>query len=175
MGRHAGALERAPARRDAAGRLDHLGAGGTGYNSYRAQLWDRLAGHASTVDFVGSLKDGTLPDRDHEGHSGWKIDQLTANIDTWLAAARPNVVLLHIGTNDMNRNDRVDSAPQRLAELVDRIGTASPDTVVLVASLVPSSDPAVQARVSAYNAQVPRVVEELKARGAKRSSSAWPR
>ncbi|WP_301253157.1 FG-GAP-like repeat-containing protein, partial [Streptomyces somaliensis] len=144
------------------------GAGGTGYNSYRAQLWDKLAGHASTVDFVGSLKDGTLlPDRDHEGHSGWKIGQLTANIDTWLAAAKPNVVLLHIGTNDMNRDDRVDSAPQRLAELVDRIGTASPATTVLVASLVPSSDPVVQARVSAYNAQVPRVVEEQKAKGRK--------
>jgi hypothetical protein len=50
---------------------------------YRINLWQRTAG---AVDFVGSGFNGPagLGDHDHEGHSGWRIDQLDTNIVTWL-------------------------------------------------------------------------------------------
>ncbi|MEU9336543.1 FG-GAP-like repeat-containing protein [Streptomyces sp. NPDC048290] len=144
-----------------------LGVGSSTRSGYRAPLWPLLTGRAGTLDFVGSMRDGQLPDLDHEGHSGWLIDGISANVDSWLAAARPNVVLLHIGTNDMDRNSAVASAPARLATLIDQITTASPQTVVVVATLVPSTSPAVQARIDAYNAQIPGIVKARQDQGRK--------
>ncbi|WP_228993073.1 FG-GAP-like repeat-containing protein [Streptomyces sp. DH8] len=139
------------------------GAGSSTRSSYRAALWPRLVPRAGTLDFVGSLKHGQLPDLDHEGHSGWLIEGLSANIDSWMDQAKPNVVLLHIGTNDMDRDHQVATAPARLAGLIDQMIAASPETTIVVASLVPSTSPAVQARINAYNAEIPKIVAERQA------------
>lgn len=47
---------------------------------YRINLWQRMASGGHTVDLVGSGFNGpaALGDHDHEGHSGWRIDQLDA-------------------------------------------------------------------------------------------------
>ncbi|MBS2964878.1 GDSL family lipase, partial [Actinocrinis puniceicyclus] len=47
---------------------------------YRIGLWQRFVSAGYKVDFVGSLFNGpsTLGDHDHEGHSGWRIDQIDA-------------------------------------------------------------------------------------------------
>ncbi|WP_406453256.1 GDSL-type esterase/lipase family protein [Streptomyces sp. NBC_00876] len=140
-----------------------LGVGSSTRTGYRPGLARRLTGSADTVQFVGSQTD---PDgTHHEGHSGWLIEQLQANIETWLADAKPNVVLLHIGTNDMNRDNQVSTAPQRLGGLLDQIHAASPDTAIVLASLVPATDPAVQARVNAYNAAIPGVIAARTSKG----------
>ncbi|MGW1281346.1 GDSL-type esterase/lipase family protein [Streptomyces tsukubensis] len=140
-----------------------LGVGSSTRTGYRPGLANRLTGAAGTVRFVGSQADadGTR----HEGHSGWRIDQLQAHIETWLAEAKPNVITLHIGTNDMNRNHQVSTAPQRLGALLDQINTASPDTAIVVASLVPATNPAVQARVNAYNQAIPGVIAARTSQG----------
>ncbi|GAA3035841.1 hypothetical protein GCM10020000_11710 [Streptomyces olivoverticillatus] len=95
------------------------GTGSSTESSYRAELWNQLTPHTDSLHFVGSQRSGKLPDPDHEGHYGWKIGGLTGNIENWLVAAKPNVVLLHIGTNDMHDNYRVDQAP-RPARRADR-------------------------------------------------------
>src|SRR5947208_9439666 len=53
---------------------------------YRIGLWQRLAAGGYRVDFVGSQYNGpsNLGDHDHEGHPGWRIDQIDANITGWL-------------------------------------------------------------------------------------------
>ncbi|GAA2388230.1 GDSL-type esterase/lipase family protein [Dactylosporangium salmoneum] len=132
------------------------GVGSSSSSSYRAALWNRLAVQAGyAIDFVGSQQSGALPDTDNEGHSGWRIDQIAANIDGWLATYQPDVVLLHIGTNDMNQNYQVDTAPQRLAALVDRILADRPTASVLVAKIVPALDAGIQARINTFNAAIP--------------------
>ncbi|GAA4258288.1 GDSL-type esterase/lipase family protein [Dactylosporangium darangshiense] len=132
------------------------GVGSPTGSSYRAALWNRLAVQAGyAIDFVGSQRSGALPDTDNEGHSGWRIDEIAANVDGWLATYQPDVVLLHIGTNDMNQNYDVGNAPARLAALVDRILADRPAATVLVAKIVPALDPAIQARINAFNAAVP--------------------
>src|SRR5512142_3458852 len=135
------------------------GVGSSTTSSYRADLWRLLtAGAGLAVDFVGSGQSGSLPDTDNEGHSGWRIEQITASIDGWLAATTPDVVLLHIGTNDMNQNFDVANAPARLGQLLDRIHTDLPDAVVVVAAIVPSTDPTVNTRVNSFNAALPGVL-----------------
>src|ERR1700754_4804927 len=53
---------------------------------YRISLWPKLNTTTTKIDFVGSLSNGPsqLGDHDHEGHSGWRIDQLDTNIAAWL-------------------------------------------------------------------------------------------
>ncbi|MEF9887237.1 phosphatidylinositol-specific phospholipase C domain-containing protein [Streptomyces sp. P9-A4] len=144
-----------------------LGVGSSTRTGYRPALAERLVKRSGgTVQFVGSLVDADGVTH-HEGHSGWRIDELQANIETWLAAAKPNLITLHIGTNDMNRNYQVATAPQRLGTLIDQIHTASPDTVVVVATLVPATDPAVQARINTYNQAIPGIVMDRFQRGYK--------
>ncbi|WP_372406749.1 SGNH/GDSL hydrolase family protein [Streptomyces luteireticuli] len=137
-----------------------FGTGSSTGSGYRADLLDRLTSHSEEVRFVGSQRSGEAPVREHEGHYGWKIGGLTGRTAGWLAAARPNVVLLHIGTNDMHDDYRASRAPERLAELIDEIVVAAPGVTVLVSSLVPSADPGTQERIERFNRAVPQVVAE---------------
>ncbi|MFF7023429.1 FG-GAP-like repeat-containing protein [Streptomyces klenkii] len=141
------------------------GAGSSTESGYRGELWSRLAPHTDQLDFVGSERHGKLPDLDHEGHWGWKIGGLSTNIEQWLPAANPNVVLLHIGTNDLNDNYHVDTAPRRLGDLIDKITSAAPGMTVLVSSLVPSTTTETQRRIEQFNAVVPQLVAERRAKG----------
>ncbi|MFF3416021.1 FG-GAP-like repeat-containing protein [Streptomyces sp. NPDC002698] len=144
-----------------------LGVGSTTRTGYRAVLRSKLTSKAEVLDFVGSQHDAQYPDIDHEGHSGWLIDGIAANIDTWMEAAKPNTVLLHLGTNDMDRDNQVATAPARLAALIDQMIAASPQTTIVVASLVPSPSSAVQARIDAYNAKIPGIVKARQDQGHK--------
>ncbi|MFE9661088.1 GDSL-type esterase/lipase family protein, partial [Streptomyces sp. NPDC005955] len=143
------------------------GVGSSAGNGYRAELRNLLNRHATTVDFVGSLRHGTHADAEHEGHSGFRIDQIAAGIGPWLLAARPNVVTLHLGSNDINRDYHVAGAPARLAELIDQIVTAAPDVTVLVAPIVPNSRAGAQPRVDAFNRALPQLVHERQTKGHK--------
>ncbi|MEV6674410.1 FG-GAP-like repeat-containing protein [Streptomyces sp. NPDC051162] len=141
------------------------GAGSSAGSGYRPELWNRLTTHADSLDFVGSERKGKMPDPDHEGHWGWKIHGLSANVDRWLPAANPNVVLLQIGTNDMHDNYQVDTAPRRLGGLVDKIASLAPGMTVLVSSLITSADSATQKRIEKFNAVIPQLVAERQGQG----------
>ncbi|MFD5391784.1 SGNH/GDSL hydrolase family protein [Streptomyces sp. NPDC127074] len=127
---------------------------------YRVALRQRLAADGHAVDFVGSLANGPaeLGSRHHEGHSGWRIDQLDAHIYAWLRHSVPHTVLLLIGTNDMNQNHDAVRAPTALARLIDHIQEARPACEVFVATVPPQSDPIRERRVRIYNAALPEVV-----------------
>ena len=134
-----------------------------GYNvpgGYRINLWQQLAAGGHTVDFVGSGFNGpaSLGDHDHEGHSGWRIDQIDANIVGWLQAYTPRTILLHIGTNDMNQNYDVANAPARLSALIDKIRATAPSVELFVAQITPETNATLEARVQAYNAALPGIV-----------------
>ena len=88
--------------------------------SYRKALYDKLEAAGYVINdeiFVGTLFSGeSVPDfdPDHDGHSGWQADEIVdgksgfpANdkLDQWLDAEKPNIVLLHIGTNDISNNN----------------------------------------------------------------------
>ncbi|MEU9605337.1 FG-GAP-like repeat-containing protein [Streptomyces sp. NPDC048057] len=144
--------------------------GGVQYTTcegYRRTLRDSLDKHATTVDFVGSQQAGRQADRDHEGHSGWMIDGIAANVDNWLAVAKPNVVTLHIGSNDINRDHLPAQAPERLSQLLNRITTAAPDMTVVLGRVVPNSRPGKQPQVDAFNQALPGIVDAQRALGRK--------
>ncbi|WP_327048572.1 lectin [Microbispora sp. NBC_01189] len=128
---------------------------------YRIGLWQRLASGRYTTDFVGSQYNGpgNLGDHDHEGHPGWRIDQIDANITGWLRTYTPRTVLLHIGTNDVLQNYNVSSAPQRLSTLIDHITSAAPNADVFVATIIPLSNSGQESAARTFNAALPGIVQ----------------
>ncbi|GAA0846924.1 ricin-type beta-trefoil lectin domain protein [Streptosporangium amethystogenes subsp. fukuiense] len=128
---------------------------------YRIGLWQRLASGRYTVDFVGSQFNGpaALGDHDHQGHPGWRIDQIDANIAGWARTYNPRTVLLHIGTNDILQNYNVAGAPQRLSTLIDRITATVPDADVFVATIIPLSSASQEAAARTFNAAIPGIVQ----------------
>ncbi|MEV4133235.1 lectin [Dactylosporangium sp. NPDC049742] len=129
---------------------------------YRIGLWQRLANAGVATDFVGSGFNGpaSLGDHDHEGHSGWRIDQLDADITGWIQAASPRTVLLHIGTNDIGQNYDVPNAPARLSALIDKIRLNAPQAHIFVAQITPLANTANEAKVNTFNAAIPGIVAQ---------------
>ncbi|GAA4949092.1 ricin-type beta-trefoil lectin domain protein [Actinoplanes utahensis] len=127
---------------------------------YRIGLWQRTATAGYRVDLVGSQFNGpaALGDHDHEGHPGWRIDQIDANVSGWLRSTTPRTVLLHIGTNDILQNFNVAGAPARMSTLLDRIATAAPSADVFVATIIPLANPGQAAAVRTFNAALPGIV-----------------
>jgi lysophospholipase L1-like esterase len=128
---------------------------------YRIGLWQRLTTNRYTVDLVGSQFNGpsTLGDHDHEGHPGWRIDQIDANIVGWLNSFNPRTVLLHIGTNDVLQNFNVSGAPGRLSTLIDHITATKPAADVFVAQIIPLANSSQDAAVRTFNAAIPGIVQ----------------
>ena len=128
---------------------------------YRIGLWQRFTGNGYRVDLVGSQFNGpaSLGDHDHEGHPGWRIDQIDANITGWMQAFTPHTVLLHIGTNDVLQNFNLSGAPARLSTLIDKITNAAPTAEVFVAQIIPLSNPNQDAAARTFNAAIPGIVQ----------------
>ncbi|KUN91618.1 FG-GAP-like repeat-containing protein [Streptomyces caeruleatus] len=130
-------------------------------NGYRDELHDKIKRSAQTVDFVGSVRAGSMSDPDNEGHPGDRIDEIAGFAACSVPRYQPNVVTLHAGTNDMNQDFRLPTAPARLKALVDRTLKDSPRAVVLVAKLIPTGKAGLQPRIDAYNAALTDVVGQL--------------
>jgi lysophospholipase L1-like esterase len=141
------------------------GVGSSTRGGYRIQLLqDCMAAHWH-VQFVGSQINGplSLPYREHEGHPGWRIRQISAHVVNWLQTYKPQVVLLQIGTNDINYHDSVSSAPDRLRSLLVQITSTLPGTIVIVAQVTPLRNTVLNAQVLAYNRTIPSIVQSLDA------------
>jgi lysophospholipase L1-like esterase len=134
-------------------------------NGYREELRKHLAGAGVTIDYVGSQQSGTMADKNNEGHPGWRIDQITDNVDGWLATYQPDVVLINIGTNDTIQNYDLPNAPARMRALVQRIVAARPGGAVVLSTLVPSRDAGNNAEVQQFNAALPAIARDEQAAG----------
>jgi lysophospholipase L1-like esterase len=97
---------------------------------------------------------------DNEGHPGATINQISNFSDASLPD-RPNIVLLHAGTNDLNNSPATDpysTAPERLGALIDKIHTACPDATILVAQIINAASAATESRIKTFNAAIPDLV-----------------
>ncbi len=136
--------------------------------AYRPYLWQLAQQDKVAIDFVGSQVSGpaSLPDKDHEGHPSWTTQQLDQQIVSWVRTYRPDVILLHAGTNNTWRSGELPTiAPRRLSALIDSITSAAPDAYVYVASIVPSAEH--DAKVRQFNQTIPSMVADKADRGAK--------
>lgn len=102
-----------------------------------------------------------MTNNNNEGHPGYTISQIDNVMDPGLSF-RPNVVLLHAGTNDLNRPETAAQswadAPKRLGTLVDDVLKICPDAVVIVAKIIQAAPNQTEANIKAFNQAVPAVV-----------------
>ncbi len=143
---------------------DSITEGITGNASYRYYLWQRLQAAGHQVDFVGSMSGvyGGPPlfsdfDQDHEGHWGWRVDEILAHIGTWAHAVQPDVVLIHLGHNDLWDSQSISSTIDELGQLIDALRSVNPHVQVLLAQVIPSTEAALVG-LSSVNAQIPALV-----------------
>ncbi|MBK8905312.1 MAG: hypothetical protein IPM53_29285 [Anaerolineaceae bacterium] len=150
------------------------------YNSYRRALWQMLQTNGYTnVDFVGSW-DVAYPnqpppnpdfDMDHEGHWGWYAEEMINGCDgcpvnsgsgklaDWLQGYTPDIVLLHVGSNDL-KDPGSDAAVvaqtiNEIGQIIDILRIDNPDVTILLAQLIPSTHPLRAQRVPLLNAEIP--------------------
>ena len=177
---------------------------------YRTPLDQILTQAAISHHFVGMSRDNSSPTLDvndeahHDGHGGYRIDQIRRDLDgvahawndlggRWLtrtgaaAAVNPDVVLIHLGTNDIlqrwdtrrfvTRDGRVNLSvlaqrrtfvidlTARLDDLLHRINALRPRAALVVATAVPIDLPGFAETVADYAASVRVLVERLRAQG----------
>jgi len=142
---------------------DSITQGGTTHDNYRHYLWNKLQfyGH-NNINFVGShdvlgydVYDSLVFDKDHEGHGGWTTDEIlngggnpaggTGNLNAWLTGLQatneiPDIVLMHLGTNDVNaagpgydHNITIGE----MEDIIDLLRSYNPNVTILVAKVIP--------------------------------------
>ncbi|KAF8470689.1 SGNH hydrolase-type esterase domain-containing protein [Kalaharituber pfeilii] len=110
---------------------------------WRALLWNQLqtAGYID-IDFVGTLPPqgcGVAHDGDNEGHGGFLAINIADQnqLVGWLAATNPNIVMMHLGTNDAWSNRGTTAIIAAFSKLVDQMRTNNPNMKILVAKIIP--------------------------------------
>jgi lysophospholipase L1-like esterase len=118
-----------------------------GPGCWRALLWDHLQKTGFTnIDFVGTLPGGgcSVPfDGDNEGHGGIAATGMADQnqLPPWLAATTPDIVLMHLGTNDLWGNIPTASILTAYGKLVDQMRASNPNMKILVAQIIPMNPP----------------------------------
>lgn len=133
---------------------DSITHGGQQHASYRYDLWFGLLQAGLAIDFVGRETEvfgGDPPnlvwypdyfggfDPDHEGYWGFRTDEVAGLIDAAAAAGQPDIVLVHLGTNDIGQNGAagVVAADTNLRFIIERLRLQNPSVVILIAQIIP--------------------------------------
>jgi lysophospholipase L1-like esterase len=142
---------------------------------YRIPLFQRAHQEGKHLTFVGSavngpaMVDGVPFPQHHEGHSAYTIDDeplpapahkgISPFVKTSIPAYHPDIVLLMIGTNDVDNSIDLPNVPTRLGALIDSIIALDAHTLIVVAQITPTMQDPLNARIQAYNAAIPAVVK----------------
>ncbi len=144
---------------------------------YRKPLYDFLTGAGYNFDFVGIKNDGSFPDPSHEGRDGWQANELLngrtsvpaeGKLADWLIADEPDVILLHIGTNDVSWNDINFNDVNEILDVIDEYEISSGRHITVVLALIINrriDSPAVkranttQFNIDVYNMAMNRIAD----------------
>ena len=144
-----------------------FGVGDPNFGGYRTGLWNSFVANHNNIDFVGSLSSGpaSLPDKDNEGHSGWKIEEIASITDSVLSAYRPDIILLLIGTNNIGPSYGPGTSAS-LSALLDQITHDSPNAYLFVSTLPPMNS-GWNSEVQDFNMYLPGIVNSKVSQGKK--------
>ncbi|MEX2624503.1 MAG: GDSL-type esterase/lipase family protein [Acidimicrobiia bacterium] len=145
---------------------DSITEGKKGDATYRYFLWHHLLNAGHDVDFVGSMngvKGTGVPkypdfDQDHEGHSGWTANQMAKYAKTFAQQASAQIVLVHLGTNDVLKGQTNASTRSDLETVISQLRLANPQMVILLAEIIPIAGK--EAQVQELNALIRSLATE---------------
>ena len=127
---------------------------------YRQSLLEQLAAANQVVDFKGQSGqragfDTGISDADNGGYPGVDITFISNLVSPVLSEQDPDVVLLHIGTN---QTPATAAGIETLLDNVDAWEAANHPVTVFVATLIPKRDPTLQMQVEAFNADLRNLI-----------------
>jgi lysophospholipase L1-like esterase len=142
---------------------------------YRKPLYDSLLAAGFTFDLVGAVTDGygvSNFDYDNEGHGGWTAAEIAwgknggypiDGVRAWLDANPADIILLHIGTNQLTQNTDID-----VASILNEIDlwetSASGNHVTVVLALIIDQNP-INSDVPVFNSKLLAMVDNRIANG----------
>jgi lysophospholipase L1-like esterase len=133
---------------------------------YRLELFRHAVADEHAVTLVGRVQAGPTTNvegqafpRNNEGYPGIQIQPLAGMVDAAVAAADPDIILLHIGTNNLYQG-MGPAVPGQLEDMLDQIVEAAPDALVVVAQITPLGGQFGANGVDQYNATMPAMVQE---------------
>ncbi len=148
---------------------------------YRVELFSEAVLAGKAITFVGRRPNGPASGMvqgkpfppGNEGYSGFTIDDeptfsrsgIQPLVNAAITMFHPHIILMMIGTNDINQNIDVATAPTRLGALIDQITTAAPAALLVVAQIVPTTTDATNTRIMTYNAAIPALITQRAASG----------
>ncbi|KAF2682118.1 carbohydrate esterase family 3 protein [Lentithecium fluviatile CBS 122367] len=102
----------------------------------------------SNFDFVGGQSGPTECklnnvvvdfDKNNEGHSGAKAQEFVANSNLigWLKAATPQIIMMHLGTNDVKANRKTEEIIGDYSVLLSQMRAQNANVQLLVMKLIP--------------------------------------
>lgn len=150
---------------------DSITHGNSKSKTYRYALWTKFVDSGLQFDgihfnYVGSQNSnhtgdpfwpdykGQPFDRDHEGHSGWRAEQILVGLPAWLEGYTPDIVLLHLGTNDVFAHQTTLSTISEIGRIIDILRADNPTVTVLLAKIIPTLNPASNERIDELNQQI---------------------
>lgn len=143
---------------------DSITQGDSDHETYRRPLWKTLESLGHRVDFVGSLRShhrGAPPrsdfDMDHEGHWGWRTDEILERLEQWLTASEPDYVLVHLGSNDVFQGQPNDETIAELRRLIEITRDVRPQATIFLAQIIPTDRPAINRTIVALNREIARL------------------
>ncbi|MBD3289895.1 DUF4038 domain-containing protein, partial [candidate division KSB1 bacterium] len=101
---------------------------------YRIPLTQILADAGWDLDMVGERDFGG---GNHEGYPGYMTSDIIPLLPDILDANNPDIVLLHIGTNDLPFPIDADSCFQNIRIIIDMIHEFNPTVKVILAQIIP--------------------------------------
>lgn len=174
---------------------DSITAGYTVAGGYRTQLWQQLTQtDKDDINFVGSVCDTASSDPAAlselnvagnnglcaEGNSGWCINDgscccgnnMQDYVAGWLDTYKPNIILLHAGTNDIYSGATGAQVTSSMSTLLGTIFATLPNVHVLLAQIIPiinvvpeSNFTSMQTALNYYNGQIPGLASTYSAQG----------
>lgn len=146
--------------------------------SYRYWLWKTLEPEMA-LDFVGSKSDFFTPfwpdafsiysllgvsepddfDQDHEGHWGWTSGSVLEEFEGWFSQSRPDLILIHLGTNDMGYLDGPARAERNVRKIIQTAARINSSVRVLLAQLIPARGG--ESKISRFNDKLVTLAHDL--------------
>ena len=152
---------------------DSITEGEAGHNTYRRVLWQRLQAAGCSVDLVGtkygvssgyrnspskSPPNGDF-DLDHEGYWDYQVNEVAPLAASSAAATQPDIVLIHIGTNDVLEGQAAAGIAGEISSLIESLRSGKSNVYILLAKIIPAASNT--AGTAALNRQIESIATKL--------------
>ncbi|XXG99978.1 hypothetical protein Hte_006319 [Hypoxylon texense] len=137
----------------------------TGNLGFRKPLRDKFVSADNLVNLVGSQKVGDFKDNDLEAYPGNRIDQVHEHSTHIVPETKPNLFVLHVGTNDCLQNWDISNSGTRMRDFVGYLLATSSRATVVMSTLITNTVPGVEPCILNVNSQIRHIASLLQAEG----------